>query len=245
MSMSRVGKEIIRHWIAKTGLSRLHLRIRKARGQNVDHLFADSLAERFSLIYENRVWLNGRQSGSRSGLGSELENTAPIRIGIPELLKSIGSQTVLDVGCGDFHWMKEVQIPCSYVGVDIVQQVVEANIARYGSQNRTFHTLDATCDPLPRADTVLCREVLFHLSFSDVWRLVDNIRKSGASALVATNDNGLTLNADILSGDFRMLNLQKPPFSFPLPILSIPDSCVTPGRVLAVWMVSSLPHESR
>ena len=243
--MSRVIKELIRHLIARTGLSGLHLRIRKATGQNVDHLFATSLTERFSAIYRNGVWLNSRQSGSLSGLGSECENTKPIREQLPGLLHSIGVRCILDVGCGDFNWMKEVRIPCAYIGVDIVREVIEANIAAYGSPERTFRTLDATCDPLPPADTVLCREVLFHLSFRDVWRLVENVRTSGASFLIATSDSGLKLNADILSGDYRYLNLQRPPFSFPPPIVSIQDSCVEPNRVLAVWKVSTLPPKPR
>jgi SAM-dependent methyltransferase len=242
MTMTRLGKELVRHAIAKTGLSGLYLRIRKAMGQNVDHLFAASLAERFSAIYKNRVWLNDRQSGSLSGLGSELESTKSIRQRIPDLLESLGSRVVLDVGCGDFNWMKEVQVRCTYIGADIVREVIEANSAIYGSQNRTFQVLDATCDPLPAADTVLCREVLFHLSFRDVWLLVENVRKSGASFLIATNDSALTLNADIVSGDCRTLNLQRPPFSFPSPVLAIPDDCVVPGRILAVWKVSALPQ---
>jgi len=241
-SLVRAGKELVRHFITRTGLSGLHLRIRKGMGQNVDHLFAASMEERFSLIYKNRVWLNGRRFGSLSGFGSELENTEPVRQHLPELLRSIGSQTVLDIGCGDFNWMKEVEIPCRYIGVDVVPEIVEANSSSYGSGMRAFRSLDATCDPLPAADTVLCREVLFHLSFADIWRLIENVRKMGASFLVATNDSGLTVNADIRSGDFRMLNLQKPPFSFPSPVSWIPDNCVSAERVLAVWRVSTLPQ---
>jgi SAM-dependent methyltransferase len=236
------GKELVRHLITRTGLSGLHLRVRKTLGQNVDHLFAESLEERFSVIYRNRVWLNGRQSGSLSGLGSEIENTKSVRQRLPDLLQSIGTQTVLDIGCGDFNWMKEVEITCQYVGVDIVREMIEANRSSYGSQTRSFRTLDATCDPLPEADTILCREVLFHFSFRDIWSVVANFRKSGALFLVATNDSGLTMNADIRSGDFRTLNLLKPPFSFPSPFLWIPDSSVLPNRVLAVWRISTLPQ---
>jgi hypothetical protein len=84
--------------------------------------------------------------------------------------------------------------------------------------------------------------VLFHLSFRDIWRLIENIRRSGSSFLIATTDHDIKYNADILSGDFRLLNLTKPPFRFPRPELSIPDDEVLPGRVLAVWNVSELPQ---
>jgi SAM-dependent methyltransferase len=243
MSAERTIKQLVRHLMIRSGLARLHILIRKARKQNVDHLSCASMAERFSAVYRNGVWLDGRPSGSLSGLGSELENTESIRRRIPDFLKSIGSRTLLDVGCGDFNWMKEVQLPCQYIGVDIVRDVIEANASLYGSARRSFQVLDATSGPLPPADTVLCREVLFHLSFRDIWRLIQNVRSSGASFLIATNDDALKLNADIISGDFRLLNLRKAPFYFRTPLLSIPDGGVDPDRVLAVWNVSALSQK--
>jgi SAM-dependent methyltransferase len=242
MSAERTAKEFIRDLITRSGLAKLHVLIRKARKQNVDHLLCNSLAERFSAVYRNGVWLRGRPSGSLSGLGSELENTESIRRRMPEFLETIATQTLLDLGCGDFNWMKEVQLPCRYIGADIVRDVIEANASLYGSARRSFQVLDATSDPLPPADTVLCREVMFHLSFRDIWRLIQNVRASGASFLIATNDEALKLNADIISGDFRSLNLRKAPFHFRTPLLSIPDGSIDPDRVLAVWGASELPR---
>jgi SAM-dependent methyltransferase len=242
VSFQRTVKEVIRDLIAKAGLSGLHVSIRKLAGQNVDHLFFPSLSRRFSAVYENRVWLNGRSTGSLSGFGSELENTETLRQHLGGLLKSLKTQSLLDIGCGDFTWMKEVAFPCRYTGVDIVHDVIASNDTLYRSEQRSFQVMDATRDPLPQADTILCREMLFHLSFRDIWCLVENIRKSGSSFLIATNDHDIKYNADILSGDFRLLNLAKPPFRFPRPELSIPDDQVSRGRVLAVWSVSELPQ---
>jgi SAM-dependent methyltransferase len=242
MSVIRTVKEMTRDLIAKAGLSWLHVSVRKLCGQNVGHLVLASLSERFTAVYENRVWLNGRPSGSLSGFGSELENTETVRQHIAELLKSLKTQSLLDIGCGDFTWMKEVAYPYRYVGVDIVHDVIETNNARYRSEQRSFQEMDSTCDPLSQADTILCREVLFHLSFMDIWRLIENIQRSGSSFLIATNDNDIKYNADILSGDFRMLNLRKAPFSFPSPTLSIPDNQVSPNRTLSVWKIVDLPQ---
>lgn len=243
--VSASTRAIICDLIAKTGLSRVHLSIRKFRGQNVDHLFLSSLTDRFSAVYENRVWLEGRSTGSLSGLGSELGNTERLREQFVKLLRCLKTRKLVDIGCGDFTWMKEVALPCSYIGVDIVPGIIETNDALYSSGLRSFTVMDATRDPLPQADTVLCREVLFHLSFSDIWRLVANIRRSGSSFLIATNDSDIKYNADILSGDFRMLNLHRAPFLFPKPTLSIPDNGVSPGRTLSAWKVVDLPESWR
>jgi SAM-dependent methyltransferase len=200
MSIQQTVKELVRHIITKSGLNGLHLLARKAAGQDVRHVLPGSLSERFSQIYEHRAWLNDRPSGSLSGLGSELENTRLIRRELPKVLLSLGCQRMLDLGCGDFTWIKDIRLPCIYIGVDIVPDLIDANRAVHSSAARTFELLDATCDPLPAADTILCREVLFHRPLADVWRVVENVRASGASFSIATNDNALLLNADILSG---------------------------------------------
>jgi hypothetical protein len=126
-----------------------------------------------------------------------------------------------------------------------VPSLIALNSAQYGSKSRSFEVLDATRNSLPSADTVLCREILFHLSFQDIWRLLENVRNCGASFLIATNDNDLRLNADIISGDFRPLNLQKAPFRFPEPASSIQDNSMARDRVLSVWEVSKLPLSVR
>src|ERR1700730_3784568 len=151
----RTVKELLRHLVTRSGiLVRFSILTRKALGQNVDHLILGSLAERFRAVYENRVWLNGRESGALSGLGSEIESTAAIRSRLPETLASLATQVLLDIGCGDLTWMKELDLPCQYIGVDIVPGVIAVNAARYGSQSRSFAVLDATRDSLPPSDTV-------------------------------------------------------------------------------------------
>jgi hypothetical protein len=69
-----------------------------------------------------------------------------------------------------------------------VPDLIEGNAIRYGGERRQFRTIDATHDPLPHADAALCREVLFHLSFEDIWSLVENVRRSGTSFFIATTD---------------------------------------------------------
>jgi hypothetical protein len=237
----RSAKEFVRGSLAKCGLSWVHIKLRRACGQNLDHLHAASISERFQAIYRNGAWLSGDVSGSLSGKGSSLSATKAIRENLPSLLTSLGTQTLLDVGCGDFLWMSEVELPCDYIGVDIVPELISRNTELYARHGRSFRVMDATTCVLPPADTILCREMLFHLSFEDISRVVANVKRTGTRFLVATNDEGLRLNADILSGDFRLLNLKKAPFFFPEPHATLPDNRVSPDRTLSIWEISSLP----
>ena len=243
MSVGRTAKELVRHVIFRSRLNGALIALRAKRGQDLDHLRADGLGERFAAIYRNRVWLNGRSSGSLSGLGSELGATNSIRQHLPRLFRDLDVKTLLDIGCGDFNWLQAVPLDCDYVGIDVVGRVIELDTRDFGSPRRVFHALDATRDALPPADTALCREVLFHLSFDDIRALIRNVARSGVTTLIATNDANTAINSDILSGDFRMLNLRRPPFRFPRPGVCIPDDGVSPGRVLAVWRIADLPQD--
>jgi len=239
---TRSIKQAVRHLVTRCGSPAVYSAARKLSGANVDYVFYESLADRFSSIYSQGVWLNERRGGSRSGSGSELGSTEMLRRRLPEMLHSLGTRMLLDLGCGDLNWMKEVGLPCGYTGADIVRQVIEENSKRYASPARTFQLLDATRDPLPAADTILCREVLIHLSFADIWRLIENVRSSGAMFFVATTDSGIRLNADIRSGDFRPVNLRQAPFRFPEPVRWLTDDQVAPERMVAAWAVSALPR---
>ncbi len=75
--------------------------------------------------------------------------------------------------------MKDIQYSCRYVGIDIVPDLIKLNTAIHGSDMRSFRVVGATTDPLPRADTLLCREVIFHLSFRDISKLIENVRGAG------------------------------------------------------------------
>lgn len=62
----------------------------------------DTRAEFFSNVYQNNLWGSGQ---SRSGEGSELAWTGDLVEKLPALLRAHGVWRLLDVPCGDFHWM--------------------------------------------------------------------------------------------------------------------------------------------
>jgi len=233
-------KEMLRMAIAMSGLSRVHAKFRRLRGENVSHLFIKDRAGRFARIYEAGVWLNDRSSGSLSGLGSDPANTVQMREGLPKILEELGVKRLLDIGCGDWSWMRHVELRCGYIGADIVPSVIESNRSAYAAPGRSFVVLDAVTDPIPDCDAVLCREVLFHLSLADARALIANVSRSSARFLLATTDIATSFNSDIITGDFRILNLRKRPFHFPEPMGEIPDDDLLAGRRIAIWRLSDL-----
>ena len=170
-----------------------------------------------------------------SGAGSSLEATAALRQALPSLLNELNAKTLLDVGCGDFFWMQHVAIEQNYVGIDVVDSVIAMNTKLSARPGREFLTRDATADELPDADVVLCREVLFHLSFNDIRKVLRNVLSKKRSYLLATTDRRTVFNSDIPTGDFRILNLEAWPLKFPPPDRMIDDCAVSSRRVIGVW----------
>jgi hypothetical protein len=206
------------------------------------HLAEATVEGRFNAIYDRGIWKGGREEIPGSGPGSDLAATETIRREIPPLLDKMGSEILLDVGCGDFTWMKEVAIRQSYIGTDIVRSVTDLNQQVFASDRRRFECRDAITDSLPAADTILCREMLFHLSLEDAGRALRNMLAVPRRWLIATTETQTQFNADIHTGDYRPLNLQRPPFRFPAPDYAIDDSAVAAGRLLAAWRVERLPR---
>jgi SAM-dependent methyltransferase len=212
-------------------------------------------AARFARAYETNLWDDAE---SRSGVGSSLAATARLRVELPILLRRLGVRRLLDVPCGDFHWMAHVDLAgagvTTYVGADVVPALVAANRARYEDPRavpgRTFVQADLTTGPLPLvngapADAVLCRDCLVHLSLANVARAVGVVRASGAASRIATTFPGRGANADVADGDWRPLDLEAAPLGFPPPVAVLVEGCDEAGgayadKALAAWRIADL-----
>lgn len=210
---------------------------------------------RFEIITRRIAW-GGRES--ISGVGSDLDATVSIRAALPGLLSELCIKTILDAPCGDFNWMKQVPLAgINYIGMDILPQLIQKNIAMHHTSGREFIVGDITRDPMPNADIVLCRDCLVHLSNRLGLKTLSNFHRSGATYLLTTTFPEVTANHNIPSGAWRPLNLTLPPFNLPHPLLTIPDAdnqeCASPlvppllsrggqrGGVLGLWRLADLP----
>jgi hypothetical protein len=215
-----------------------HFRKLAERGKNF------SAAEAFEYIYRANHW-SGKDS--ISGDGSDLVQTAEIRKELTRILKEFDVHVFLDLPCGDFSWMSTLELPVdAYIGGDIVEDLVRKNSTMHGNEKRKFLVLDLINDPLPEADLLLCRDCLVHLSFEDIRKSLVNIRKSTIQYFLSTTFPECEKNDDIVTGDWRIINLEMPPFNFPKPLRLINEKCSEGGgtyadKSLGLWDVGSLP----
>ena len=84
-----------------------------------------TMADIFARAHLANYWGN---SELHSGPGSDLKQTAVIRVEIPKLIETLGVTSMLDIPCGDFFWMRECNIAIeTYIGADIVPSMILVN----------------------------------------------------------------------------------------------------------------------
>jgi hypothetical protein len=60
-----------------------------------------------------------------SGAGSDLEATKVVAAALPAVLESLGVRTILDIPCGDFLWMRHVDLSAvTYIGADVIESLI-------------------------------------------------------------------------------------------------------------------------
>jgi hypothetical protein len=196
----------------------------------------------FTEIFRENKW---EIEESHSGRGSTLIETEVIRKALPPLIRELKCESLLDIPCGDFYWMKFVELGAEYIGGDIVDELVKNNQEQFGCFDRRFVILDLIGDELPKCDMVLCRDCLVHFSYQHISQAIQNIKKSGSKYLLTTTFVERTRNEDIPTSAWRPINLQLPPFSFPPPMKLIDEACPMQDyrdKSLGLWKIDDLPE---
>ena len=201
-----------------------------------------SMRETFSHISDVNLW---GSSESVSGEGSTDSETQRLKNDLIRLLSELKIKTLLDAPCGDFQWLSTVNLPVEkYFGVDVEHKNIEKLMKQHG-EKKQFSTADICKDTLPLSDLILCRDCLVHFSFEDICKAIDNFKQSGAKYLLTTTFTDCNENMDIITGDWRTLNLQISPFNFPTPIKIITEGCMQNNglykdKSLALWKLVQL-----
>lgn len=201
------------------------------------------MKEIFEHIYQKNLW-GGKQSVS--GPGSDVERTKTIVEQIPKLIHDFEIKTMLDAPCGDFNWMRHIDFNIDYIGIDIVPQLIEKNNKWYANAKRKFHYSDITTNLLDQVDLILCRDCLVHFSFQDIQLAIHNFKRSGSKYLLTTTFTRIENNVDIVTGEWRPLNFEKPPFNFIKPLFIINENCTAndlqySDKSLALWGIENIP----
>jgi len=180
---------------------------------------------------------------SVSGCGSNLDMTNDIRNHLPLIFEKFNIKSVIDSPCGDWNWMKLVNLDnINYIGYDVLTDLLELNNNNYRKNNINFEYKDIINDSIPSSDLIICRDFMFHIRNEENLKLLNNFKNSGSKFLLATSFDFLPENQN-LSNDadwgYRPINLLLPPYNLGEPIYSFIEShpqCN--GRGLYLWKIN-------
>lgn len=206
---------------------------RSGRLYDIDaQLKSATIEERFEFIYRRNYWGNKE---TVSGAGSTIAATEATRRALERFIRENRIHSMLDAPCGDWNWMKHVRFHSKfrYYGADIVGPLINELRDRFEDKHRHFFTTNIIQDPFfDDVDLWLCRDTLFHLSFSDIRRVLLNFCRSNIPMALITHHPGADNLQDIDTGYFRPVCLTAPPFRLPMPMLEIKEQG---ERVLGLW----------
>lgn len=234
-------RTIVKNTLKKIGLHK----VKRAVQDKIDatRLSGRSSEDIFTDIYKNNSW-NGTES--ISGQGSDLAETQILLAKLPDFLNRHKINTMIDLPCGDFNWMQHLEYEFDhYTGIDIVGDIIAKNNHHYATDWRSFEKKDCLKDNIGSADLLFCRDLLIHFSHEDVLTFLKNVARTDITYLLTTHFIG-EKNRDIVTGQWRPINLTAAPYMLPDPIdYILEETKMFEGRfakikAMALWRMADI-----
>jgi energy-converting hydrogenase A subunit M len=194
-------------------------------------------------FYKDKIESMGLDS--YCGRGSCTDTTEDIVENLPIIIEKFKIKSIIDSPCGDWNWMKRINIEdIDYIGLDIIDDVLEMNRSKYGNDKVKFKSVDLLNDNFDyKSDLIICRDFLFHIDTENVINLLNKFKASGSKYLLSTSFEYINENIDINQSDngygFRKINLLKEPFNLKNPIFGfIEKHPENMGRGMYLWEIN-------
>ncbi len=189
-----------------------------------------NLKEHFTAIYRENIWGN---TESLSGFGSSLDATSVVVEELSNFIKAKDVTSIVDAPCGDCNWISTYDFfNCDYIGIDIVDELIESNRSRFKSPRVSFINQDLTKNfTFPKVDLILMRDLLVHLSFDDANVVLKKVLNSKPKYFAVTSFDEVEENSDLAYPErsteisWRPLNMSREPFNLIQPIHKINEKC--------------------
>jgi hypothetical protein len=155
--------------------------LRKVRDKKVVREFSGlSNAEVFEKIYEEKRWGASDIKDRKYSSGDGTRDTEIVGKYIDAVTSFLsaekGLKSGLDLGCGDFNvGVAFCDLFKDYHAMDVAKNVIKENKVFYKSKNVRFSVLDLTFGQIPQTDVILVRQVLQHLSNTEIKKFIKNV----------------------------------------------------------------------
>lgn len=172
--------------------------------------------EIFTDIYITREW------GGWNGVGpgsTEKDGAQPFIDYLQNFLNSHPEiTTVIDMGCGYGELLKNIKWPeqAKYLGLDIVDRVIDFNQKHYVKKNIKFSKINKLQDLSKyKGDLLILKDVIQHWTTEQILYARDNIISNFKYAIIVNNiytKYPTVVNSEISTGNSRPIDLKAKPF---------------------------------
>ena len=148
-----------------------------------------SIPEAFDEVYRGGMW---KQGNAPSGVGSEGRMAERYVQLVLDYASAHNLRTAVDAGCGDFSIGSLLAGKFArYIAFDVSPLIIDINKRRYADltrENVSFDVADMTSTTFPRADLILVRQVLQHLTNTQIERILKNLEASDWRRVLITEE---------------------------------------------------------
>lgn len=187
--------------------------------------------------------LSEPQPETVNGPGATMDATAGLREHLPYFLRQFNVRTMLDVGCGDWTWMRHVDLSMldTYIGWDVDPGQIAENQRCFGDDGRLQFECQnlLTIETMPTVDLILARHVLIHFPNNFIGQVLYKMQASGAKYLMTSHWPGIEANDETQPEGFRYrgymerpVNLMLPPFNWPEPVETLREPAQPEAAIL-------------
>lgn len=178
--------------------------------------YSDDLTHVFESIYETCEWGKNELLEGTSGSGSEFKNVQPYFNFLQTFLKENKIQSVVDAGCGDWQFSQFINWSgINYQGFDASKTVIKKNQEKFASKTITFVHGNFLERDLPKADLLILKDVLQHLSSKNIKKAISQF-KNYKYVIVVNDVDPINLSApniEIKDGQYRPLDITSAPYN--------------------------------
>ena len=171
----------------------------------------------FTKVYDGGCWGRSKERGEKyySGSGSHRSELVERYVSaVSGFLQSLDHKPdAVDLGCGDFAVSTRLRPFCGkFVAADVVEGLIERNKSRFENDGVDFRVVDIVNDDLPEGEVVFLRQVLQHLSNSDIALVVPKLSAKFRFLVLSEHlplSDGFVPNLDKARGPDTRINAGK------------------------------------
>lgn len=180
-----------------------------------------------------------RSHGEQSlcGSGSWKEQARDAQEFIQEKIIEHQYESILDLGCGDWNWMEEIDFKgAKYLGVDADAEMIYNNSVKYAFNEISFRCADIFKMDIPEVDLVICRDVLFHVRPELAVCLINKLKQRSRLHFISTSFNREKKNQEprkyckIEDWFYYRINLLTEPFNLKENLVETREEKASQGR---------------